>query len=46
MADRCTAVGGGFEAVPDTSDVYVLKAIVHDWDDGQATAILRACGGR
>ena len=32
-----------FEAVPEGGDVYLLKLIVHDWDDAQATAILRVC---
>ena len=44
VADRCALVGGSFfEAVPDGGDVYLLKAIVHDWDDAQAAAILRIC---
>ena len=44
MADRCAVVGGSFfEAVSDGGDVYLLKSIVHDWDDAQATTILRAC---
>jgi hypothetical protein len=44
VADRCALVGGSFfEAVPDGGDVYVLKFIVHDWDDAQASAILRTC---
>jgi hypothetical protein len=44
VADRCAVVGGSFfEVVPDGGDAYVLKAIVHDWDDAQATAILRTC---
>jgi hypothetical protein len=53
VADRCTVTGGDFfEAVPDGGDVYLLKAIVHDWDDDQAVRILRnvrtaiADGGR
>lgn len=44
VADRCRVVGGSFfEAVPDGGDVYVLKAIIHDWEDEEAAAILRAC---
>ena len=44
MAGRCEVVGGSFfEAVPAGGDVYLLKFIVHDWDDAQATAILRTC---
>ena len=44
VAGRCGVVGGSmFEAVPEGGDVYLLKLIVHDWDDAQATAILRTC---
>jgi hypothetical protein len=44
VAARCAVAGGDFfEAVPAGGDVYLLKAIVHDWDDAQAAAILRTC---
>jgi len=44
VADRCTIVGGSFfESVPAGGDAYLLKQIVHDWEDPEATAILRAC---
>jgi hypothetical protein len=44
VAGRCRVVGGSmFEAVPEGGDVYLLKLILHDWDDAQATAILRTC---
>jgi hypothetical protein len=44
VADRCRVVGGSFFAgVPTGGDAYLLKAIVHDWDDEEAAAILRAC---
>jgi ubiquinone/menaquinone biosynthesis C-methylase UbiE len=44
VADRCRIVGGDFfETVPDGGDAYVLKFILHDWEDAQATAILRTC---
>jgi hypothetical protein len=37
-------VGGSFfEAVPEGGDVYLLKAVLHDWDDAEARAILTAC---
>lgn len=42
VADRCAVVGGSFfEAVPSGGDAYVLKYIIHDWDDARAAAILR-----
>ena len=42
--DRCEIVGGSlFEAVPEHGDAYVLKSILHDWNDEDALAILRTC---
>ena len=34
--------GDFFESVP-SGDLYVVKKVVHDWDDERATAILRNC---
>jgi O-methyltransferase len=42
VSDRCTAVSGSFfESVPAGGDAYVLKHIIHDWDDEKSLAILR-----
>lgn len=42
VADRCTLVGGSFfDAVPAGGDGYVMKWILHDWDDAACTKILR-----
>jgi hypothetical protein len=42
FARRGRLVGGDFfEAVPSGSDLYVLKHILHDWDDERALEILR-----
>jgi len=30
-----------FKAVPEGGDVYLMKSIIHDWDDERALAILR-----
>lgn len=35
--------GDFFRQVPSGGDVYILKNILHDWDDERATAILRTC---
>lgn len=44
VADRVTLQEGSFfEAVPSGGDVYLLKSIVHDWDDERALAILQTC---
>jgi hypothetical protein len=41
VADRCEVVAGDFfTAVADGCDVYVLQAVVHDWDDERAVTIL------
>ncbi|HMH57261.1 MAG TPA: methyltransferase [Gemmatimonadales bacterium] len=42
--DRCELVSGNFfESVPSGHDVYLLKQIVHDWNDEKATEILVTC---
>ncbi len=42
LADRCSAVAVDFFAsVPEGGDIYLLKHIIHDWDDAAALAILR-----
>jgi O-methyltransferase domain/Dimerisation domain len=44
VADRCRVVAGSFfDGVPAGGDAYVLKAIVHDWEDEESIAILRRC---
>ena len=41
---RCETVAGDFfESVPPGADHYVLKRVLHDWDDERAIAILRNC---
>lgn len=43
-AGRATAVSGDFsKAVPAGADAYLLKWIVHDWDDAIAIRILENC---
>ena len=44
VADRCRIESGSFfDGVPAGGDAYVMKNIVHDWDDERAAAILRHC---
>jgi hypothetical protein len=44
VEDRCEVVGGSFfESVPAGADAYVLKSVLHDWLDPEATAILATC---
>jgi hypothetical protein len=44
VAGRCEIIGGDFfAAVPAGRTVYLLSAVIHDWDDDRALAILRNC---
>jgi len=42
LADRCETVAGDFfKSVPAGGDAYVMKWIIHDWDDKRAITILQ-----
>jgi hypothetical protein len=42
VADRCTTMSGDFfKAVPPGGDAYIMKHIIHDWDDERCRTILR-----
>jgi SAM-dependent methyltransferase len=42
--DRIQIQGGDFfDGVPANADAYVLRHIIHDWEDQDAIAILREC---
>ena len=42
LGSRCEVVSGDFfKAVPGGGDAYILKHIIHDWDDERATTILK-----
>jgi hypothetical protein len=44
VADRSDFVGGDFfSTVPAGADAYLLKRIIHDWDDSRGIALLRTC---
>jgi SAM-dependent methyltransferase len=44
VANRCEVVGGDFfTSVPEGGDAYLLKTVIHDWDDDEAVKILRNC---
>ena len=44
FGERCEVAGGSFfEAVPAGADAYIMKHIIHDWDDERATTILANC---
>ena len=44
LSERCELVSGDFfDTVPAGADLHLLKQIIHDWDDDQATRLLRSC---
>jgi SAM-dependent methyltransferase len=43
LSKRCQIVGGDFFTSVPAADAYVLRHIIHDWDDKDAAAILRNC---
>jgi hypothetical protein len=44
LAERCQAVGGDFfKEVPGGADAYILKHVIHDWNDEDALMILETC---
>jgi hypothetical protein len=44
LGDRCQLVAGSFfEAVPSGADAYIMRHIIHDWDDEKCLTILRNC---
>lgn len=44
LADRCTVAGGdAFETVVPGGDLYVIKSVLHDWDDDYVLKLLRNC---
>jgi O-methyltransferase domain len=44
LTDRCEiVVGDFFKEVPSGGDAYLLKHVIHDWNDDRATEILRTC---
>ena len=44
IADRCRIEAGSFfDGVPPGGEAYLLKQVLHDWNDQRATAILSRC---
>lgn len=44
VEDRCDIMPCDFfESVPTGADAYLIKSVIHDWDDERATTILRNC---
>ncbi len=44
LSDRCQLVDGDFfQSVPSGADAYVMRHIIHDWDDEKSLKILKNC---
>jgi hypothetical protein len=44
LLDRCKLISGSFfDAVPEAADAYILRHIIHDWDEEECLTILRNC---
>jgi hypothetical protein len=44
IINRCEiAACDFFASVPAGADLYILKLVIHDWDDSHAVAILKNC---
>lgn len=42
VADRCQVIGGSFfESIPPGADAYLMRHIIHDWDDEKSITILK-----
>jgi O-methyltransferase domain len=44
VRDRCEIISGDmFAGVPEGADLYMMKTVLHDWDDEKSIAILANC---
>jgi SAM-dependent methyltransferase len=44
LTGRCSLIAGDFfRSVPESSDLYLIKSVLHDWADEQAVTILSHC---
>jgi SAM-dependent methyltransferase len=44
VGHRCELVAGSFfDGVPADGDLYLLKSVLHNWDDARSIALLRQC---
>lgn len=44
LASRCQVIAGSFfEFVPAGADAYLMRHIIHDWDDEKSITILKNC---
>jgi hypothetical protein len=44
VIERCNIESGSFfDTVPDGGDAYLMRVVIHDWEDDEAIAILKVC---
>jgi hypothetical protein len=44
LAARCQVIAGDFfDSVPELGDAYLLRSVIHDWNDQKSLTILRNC---
>ncbi len=43
LSERCQIVGGDFFTSVPVADAYVMRHVIHDWNDDEAASILRNC---
>lgn len=43
VSDRCALWAGDFRVALPQGDVYLLKSVLHDWQDEDALTVLRSC---
>ncbi|MGC2817736.1 MAG: methyltransferase [Candidatus Acidiferrum sp.] len=43
LSSRCTTCGGDFFVSVPAADAYIMKHIIHDWNDERAISILKNC---
>ena len=44
VADRCTLIGGSFfDDIPARGDMFILRAVTHNWGDREAISLLKRC---
>jgi hypothetical protein len=43
LAERCRALAGDFFTDVPEADIYLLKNVLHDWNDEEAVRILKGC---
>ena len=46
LANRCQVIGGSFfESVPSGAHAYIMRHVIHDWDDEKSARILKNVHG-